>query len=407
MIWFFVLFLVICWVAGLATHATGIFIHALLISAVVLTLVEVFRRHRKALPKNPAPFFLTEFEIAANWDFPMNFKVKDWHGLILCQVVDRGAPTARLLAWWDSKASYQDYWAASFKRGLSLTDPIFRGAMVQRKLIDDAWWEQIKSPIAIYSIFISLVALVTAIIQFKTFLDWAWAIPDTTLAAKEASEKPIVVVVDQPYTLTVEANNNISSEAEVDLDEPTISSSPTEGRLTIAETHPQRRKLAVSSPVDVAYHLIVEMPGQYVINFHGTQHSGQLIGWQPIRSDLKLNIDAWPQIDERPTISYERSTPEGIAVFQVTARHGHPLADKGLTYRAAVVGDNLSFVSVSPGSVNDNTSNKGVATIVWKATPIITLPLKPQEFVLTLKSNVTRDEKYWKDLVEKFDIGAG
>jgi hypothetical protein len=407
MIWFFALFLLICWIASLATHATGIFIHALLIAAVSLALLQVYRHKRKPLPRYPAPFFLTEFAVSQNWDFPDDFKIKAWPGLILCQVIGRGAAEARLLAWWDAKASYEDYWAIPFQRRLRLAKPVFQGPMVRRELVEVAWWEQLKSPIGLYSIFISLVALVTNIIQFKTFLDWAWAVPDTTLATKEGAASSIVVVVGEPYTLTVQAYNNISSEAEVDLSQPTISPSPTEGGLTIAETHSQRRKLAVSSPVDIAYHLMVEAPGNYEIDFHGTQHSGQLIGWQPVHGDLKCTIEAWPQVDERPSISYERFTPEGIGVYQVTARHGHPIPDRTLTYRAAVAGDNLVFVGVNRGSVTQNTSNGGVATIVWKATPTITVPCKPQEFELTVKSSVTRDEKYWKALVEKFDIGAG
>jgi len=52
MIWLIVAILVFCWIGGLAWQAPGISIHALLISAVALTIVELLRRQRKGLPQD-------------------------------------------------------------------------------------------------------------------------------------------------------------------------------------------------------------------------------------------------------------------------------------------------------------------------------------------------------------------
>jgi hypothetical protein len=412
MIWGVITVLLLLWMFGCATHVAGYFTHTILVLAIITAFVHLAKNRKKGPPQKPPPLFLTEFEIYLEWDFPKHFALKNWAGLLLCQVIDKGATDSRLLAWWDSPASYNAYWAARFKADLVLKDPVFQGVVVQHKQEEEKLLEKVKNPVVLYSIFISSVALLTNITQIKTFADWAFATPEMELTPPKY---PDIAVVGEPFPLLVNANNHTHADCEVLLAVPSVT--PKEG-LTIGEEGPMSRNLTAGGSIDVIYHLKAQAPGRYEVLFSGTQHSGQWRGWLPLQ-DRRCELEVWAPVDRHPKVEYGGLAGDGSAVFVVTARHGHP--PSSIRYRAVAIGDQLSFTGVSYGKVVSNTHSGGVAVIVWEAEafkwePDAKKPHQTQDFAVRIKRETNTDEGSWKNLLpvpdnpsdkrNKFQVGA-
>jgi hypothetical protein len=396
MIWSVVVVLLLLWVLGLATQIAGSFIHTLLVFAAIVAIVHLAKGGSKRLVAKSAPLFLTEFEVYPTWDFPKDFALKNWTGLLLCQVIDRGTTDARLLAWWDSPASYGAYWASRFKAELMLNDPVFQGVMVRHKREEETWWKKLKKPAVIYSVFVSFVAVLTNITQLTNFKDWALATPEMELLPPK---EPEFIVVGEPYTLTINANNHTHSDCEVLLTVPNVK--PDKG-LAIGEDQPVSRNLAAGGSMDIVYHLNARTAGQYELRFSGTQHSGQWRGWLPL-PEHRCKVEVWSAVDPNPRVDFRWLVPDGSAAFLVTARHGHPPGSP-IRYQAVLNGDDLSFVDVSPGKIIHNTHSGGVAVLVWQAAARPTR--QPQEFEVRVKRETGTDENYWKKLATEFHVNA-
>src|SRR5271165_1267257 len=290
MLWLIIELSLLIWVLALAAHVGGNFAHLILLVglfAAIAKLVQLRRDRRnvKGLPKKPAPLFLTEFEVSPTWDFPENFVIKEWAGLVLCQLIGRGTTGARLLAWWDDgPESYNDYWASRLRTTLALSDPVFRGVLVRHKSNEENAWEKLaKNPWFIITIFTGAVALLTNVTQFKNFVDWAFATPDTGLFVP-ASSTPMVV--GEPRVLTLTANNRASSDCELVIEPPQqmLNEKPLlpDKSLEILEKTARSWKLPQGGTVPLTFTLIGKEANTYKIRISGKQHSGQLRGWDTL-----------------------------------------------------------------------------------------------------------------------------
>jgi hypothetical protein len=359
----------------------------------------IWMRLVNGLLRASAPIFLTEFQISPNWEFPPDFKIKDFGGLLVCHIINRGTSGARLFAWWDSPTVYTDCWTQDFRRALKLSDPMFLGVMVKRKSNIDHWW---KKGTIWYSLAMTMIAIVTNWNSLKSSWNSLFASPDTTLTALKDR---VEMVVGDPCQLTINLSNHTRDDCDVRLKAPLVF--PNQG-LQIQEGIVER-KVTEESALSVVYSFSAQSPRSYDLNISGAQHSGFFPGWKEVK-ELHCKIVVLPIIDRVPSVEYGGSAADRrSASFIVTARHGHPPGPK-VEYRAQISGDDLAFEGVArvngsgSAKITHVSSHGGIAILVWtvdaKATP------DQHQFQVTVKRTIETDENYWKDKERKFVVYA-
>ncbi len=345
---------------------------------------------QRGLHRTSSPLFLTEFDLPTGWNFPRDFKAKEWTGLLVCQVIGPETANARLLAWWNSPEAFN---APHFQAALGLASPVFQGVMVRRKSNIDQLW---KKPGWIFTAFLGLVAILSNLNTLANLLFLAWASPDTVLLLPQ---EPATIVVSEAKQLVIEANNRTHGDCEVTLNVPVIV--PSQG-LEIQENTQLGQKLTQGALIQINYNLYPRKTGKYQITFSGTQRAGLLRGSHAVPA-LECNIEVWPALDANPSVDYKWPTPNGGAVFMVTARHGHPPASL-VQYQAVLKGADLSFTGVSHGMITQNSHSGGVAVLIWqaeaKSSPV------PQQFEVAVNARTNKDENYWRKLTSELRVNA-
>lgn len=176
---------------------------------------------------------------------------------------------------------------------------------------------------------------------------------------------------------------------------------PTEG-LEVSENSQLAQKLSEGASVLVNYNWNPHKRGKYQITFSGTQRAGILRGSRKVPT-LSCSLEVWPALDASPSVQYKWLTPNGGAVFLVTAQHGHPPGPL-IQYQAVLNGTELSFAGVNPGTVTHRSHAGGVAVLMWQAEA--KYPPSAQQFELTINPATKTNEEYWSKLASRIRIDA-
>jgi hypothetical protein len=265
--------------------------------------------------------------------------------------------------------------------------------MVRRKSNIDQWW---KRPGWIVTAFLGLVAILSNISTLANLGNSAFASPDAVLLLPR---EPDMVVLGEGRQLAIELNNRTHGDCGVTLNVPIVI--PEKG-LEIRENTRLGQKLTEGASIMITYNLYARKTGTYRITFSGTQHAGTLLGSRSVPT-LPCTIEVWPAVDANPTVEYKWLTPNGGAVYMVTARHGHPPGPL-IQYQAVLKEANLSFTGVSHATVIHNSHEGGVAVLIWqaeaKSSPV------PQQFEVIVNGGTNSNENYWRKLRDVLRVDA-
>lgn len=354
---------------------------------------DVWAKFQRGLLRTSSPLFLTEFNVPTGWNFPKQFKAKEWTGLLVCQVIGRDPSNTRLLAWWNSPDSFN---VSLFQAELGLQSPVFQGVIARRKSNLDQWqWRKIF--LSLFALLGWVVAVFSNINQFAGLWNWAYAHPHMALSLPQ---EPGIAVLGEPYQLVIEVDNRTHRDCQLSLNKPNVE--PHEG-LEFRENDALSRKLTEGAPSQtITYNLYARKTGKYQIIFSGSQHAGAFLHPRRVR-ELRATIQVWSPIDAKLSALYKWPTPTGGAVFEVIARHGHPSSTL-VTYQAVLNRAGFGFTGVSPGTIIHKSQGGGVTVIVWQADA--NSSHVPQEFRLTLNASSTINEESWRKLENEIRVDA-
>lgn len=127
-----------------------------------------------------APYFAI-FDVHADFNFPVEFKVTDYPGLTLCHITT-ATSRPRLVAYWRTESAFRAYEAA-FSRNLALQTPESSGFAVDIRQPKVVWWK----PKSLSAAVLAVAATFGGLSALHEYFAALFALPEVTLSYSDAN----------------------------------------------------------------------------------------------------------------------------------------------------------------------------------------------------------------------------